>query len=897
MPYPERPESWRRYFTFWRPNIRRDIDAELRFHFDARIGELIAQGMDADAARTQALEEFGDVNDTQRDLHTIDERMARRRSRTDWLDGFRQDIIYAARSLRGSPIVTGTIVLTLALGIGVNTAMFSLIDVVFLRQPAGVVHPERVHRMYSERIFANHSGPISWPGFDYAHYAAAVAALDGHGRAALYTRPDKAKIAQGDDAPLATRVFASASYFDVLGVRAALGRLYTASDDRLGDATNVAVVSDAFWHRELRGDPSVIGKAITLGKTKYSIVGVTQPDFTGVDLDAVDVWVPIATFRGGTVPWWTGFYANGFQVLVQLDPGFSADALENRLTPVFRQPQFIRGKSDSATVVKFGPVIAARGPGERQQEVQIATRILGVTIIVLLIACANVVNLLLARAVRRRREIAVRLAMGISRMRLIRLLLVESLLLSSLATVAAIFAAAWGGKLLRTMLLPDVQWASSPLSWRVLAFTLSTAVATGVFAGLIPALQSTDPDLANALKAGSREGSPQRSRLRSTLVAAQAALSVLLLVGAALFVKSLRNVRGLDLGYTTDQLVFAELQFEDSDKERNVRVAAALSELAARLRSAPGVEQVALASDQPMTDINFLTYFADGASQSNEALGTFLAVSPEFFTASGTRLLEGNGFSGVKGAREVVVNDAFVEALWPGQDAIGKCLRFEKRDAPCYAVTGVVQTARRDQLIESRKPQYYLSLNSMPTTMWTARTLVVRTAPGATIPVANEVRRTLRNSFPGGTPRITRMADALEQQYRPWRLGAMLFAIFGGLALIVATIGIYSSVSYGVSQRVHEFGVRVALGAGASDVMQHVIGQGLRTVTAGILLGVALTFAAGRLVASLLYNVSPSDPGAIIAVATLLVGVSILAAFSPAWRAARVDPMVALRAD
>jgi hypothetical protein len=298
-----------------------------------------------------------------------------------------------------------------------------------------------------------------------------------------------------------------------------------------------------------------------------------------------------------------------------------------------------------------------------------------------------------------------------------------------------------------------------------------------------------------------------------------------------------------------------------------------------------------------MVNLHFLTYFADGFTGANKPSPTYLGVSPEFFAASGTRLRSGNGFSGLGGAREVVLNEAFADALWPGQNALGRCLRFREKDAPCYVVTGVAVTARQGSVVEDPRAQFYLPLNNLPDTSMTAGTIVVRAKPGATQPVVNDIRRVLQGAFPGATPRITRMSDVLEPQYRPWRLGATLFTVFGMLALVVAAIGIYSSVSYGVSQRVHEFGVRVALGARAGDVMRHVIGQGVRTVAFGIALGVVLTLAAGRLVASLLYGVSPADPVAMAAVVVLLLGVSIAAALFPAWRASRVDPITALRAD
>jgi putative ABC transport system permease protein len=365
-----------------------------------------------------------------------------------------------------------------------------------------------------------------------------------------------------------------------------------------------------------------------------------------------------------------------------------------------------------------------------------------------------------------------------------------------------------------------------------------------------------------------------------------------------LFVKSLRNVHDMDLGYSTEQLVFADLQFDDSNRRRDEQVAVVLTQLAAQLRTAPGVEQVALSASQPMWDLSFVDeIFADGFTGTKKPDPIVIAASPEFFAASGTRLLEGSGFSGVSGAREVVVNDALAAVLWPGQPALGKCIRLNKRNAPCYVVTGVAQTARQDRIIEDPRPQFYLPLGAAEISRWNGGLLVVRAAKGAVPAVVNEMRRRLQGAYPGGTPHITRMSDALEPQYRPWRLGATLFTLFGLLALVVATIGIYSSVSYGVSQRVHEFGVRVALGARTTDVMQHVIGQGLRTVTIGILLGVVLTLAAGRLVASLLFGVSPADPMAMLAVVILLLGVSVVAALSPALKAARVDPMTALRTD
>ncbi|HET7564375.1 MAG TPA: FtsX-like permease family protein, partial [Gemmatimonadaceae bacterium] len=535
------------------------------------------------------------------------------------------------------------------------------------------------------------------------------------------------------------------------------------------------------------------------------------------------------------------------------------------------------------------------------QEVQIAARLGGVALLVLLIAVANVVNLLLARAVQRRREIAVRLALGISRSRLVRLLVAESVLLAVLAGAAAILAAAWGGRVIRALLLPGVHWATTPLHWRVLAFSLVITLAVGIVAGLIPALQSTTPDLTRALKAGAREGTTQHARLRAALVMLQAALSVVLLVGAALFLDSLRNVRGLDLGYDSNHLVFADVSFETPDSMRDSRVGFDFAALADRLRAAPGVQQVALASMQPMYGFSWLTYFPEADTITHKIPDTFFTgVSPEYFAAVGIRVLRGRTFPvGSAPSNTVVINEALAHALWPGENPIGRCMRFAKRDAPCYTIIGVVENARRSSVIEDATAQYYLPLGRVPGGKYGSqvRTIIVRADPHAMPLVEQEIQSDIRRAFPSGWPVITRMTDQLEPQYRPWRLGATLFTLFGALAMIVAAVGIYSTISYTVNQRVHEFGVRVALGARTHDVVRHVVASALRQVGIGVAVGAALALAGGRLVASLLYGVRPSNPVIMLTVAMVLLCVAAIAALAPAWRAARVDPVIALRAE
>ena len=883
-------------------SVQRDVDRELRFHFDTRIQELVAQGLSREAAQARAVAEFGDVDAVRAGLVDIDSDAARRRGRLERLDALRQDVAYAARALRRTPAVSLTIILTLALGLGANAAMFSLLDAIYLRPPAGVADADAVRRVWAERRFS--SGAQFWRGFDYAGYAAIAEAVDGRATATLYHGPDERKLGRGENAPRVNAAGAAASYFSVLGLRPLLGRFYMADEDGLATAAPVAVISEHFWQRTYGGDPDVVGTELELDGRRATIVGVAPAGFRGIDLDATDVWMPIAQFVGvdrpGGAPWWQDPNVNGFQVVVRLEPGVREAALVPRLTQVLRGPG-IGYRQDTLTVASFGAINTERGPGEASTEMKVATRLAGVALIVLLIACANVVNLLLARAVNRRREIAVRLALGISRRRLVRLLVTESVLLSLVAGMAALAAAWWGSEVLRALLMPEVEWHGAPLHWRVLLFALAATLVAGTAAGLVPGLQAASPNLTAALKAGARAGAAHRSALRSFLVAAQAALSVVLLVGAVLFVRSLQNVKAHDVGYAVDRLVFAAAAYDTRDSVRDAAIPDRLRALEERVAGMPGVERVALTSMRPLWGISFVAYHVDGDTVGRRLpAGLYTAVSPSFFAATGTKVVAGRAFTDPRGAESpfaVMVNEAMARALWPGQDAIGRCVRFEDPAAPCAPVVGVVQNAIVSSIDEAPQPQFYVSLDDPPMKTWGARELVVRASTESVLAVRAALRQMLRAEFPGATPSIHTMAEAMAPEYRPWDLGAKLFTLFGLLALLVAAIGTYSTVSYTVSQRTHEFGVRIALGARAADVLRQVVGEGLRTALVGAAAGIALALAAGRAVAALLYGIEPRDPATLVVVAAVLMAIVVVASLVPAWRAARADPVTALRVD
>ncbi|HWK12177.1 MAG TPA: FtsX-like permease family protein, partial [Vicinamibacterales bacterium] len=561
-----------------------------------------------------------------------------------------------------------------------------------------------------------------------------------------------------------------------------------------------------------------------------------------------------------------------------------------------------------------GPILAALGPEERDSQANaIALRLGGVALIVLLIACANVANLLIVRGVARGREFAIRAALGIDRRGIARLLLLESVLLAMIAGVAAVALGMWSGAALQELLFWNVNWAPERFDWRVAAFTLATALCTGLAAGLAPVIQARRADVSQMLKTGSHAGGRPRRRLRTALVIAQSTLSVVLLVGAALFVRSLHAVRSIDLGFDVQRLVFVSPEVDNPDpiispdrakhdpNEEGARIAAGLPLLASRLATIPGVEKVALTSITPMYALSITSvFYADGDSlpRGADGLPTVMGVSPEYFATTGLqlrqgRLLERGDVSA--SARVALVNETMAHSSWPHENAIGQCLRLGQATAPCITIVGIVEDAKRIQLLES--PARILYIPAPQRGDYAATTIVVRVPPSRAPAVDALVRREMPAVIPGMKANVIRMAEVLAPQYRPWQLGALLFSIFGLLALLIAAVGIFSAVSHDVGQRRRELGVRVALGASVGDVVRLVLGGGLRVVALGVVAGVLVAVATSKLIASVLYGVAPRDPIVLGGVAVVLLAVAALASALPAWRASRADPMEALRVD
>jgi predicted permease len=894
--------------------IRADAGEELRFHIDARVEHLVARGMSPGDARFEAERRLGGPVEEVR-LALEQSALAREKQMefTERLERIRQDVGVTLRGLRNAPGFTATVVLTLALGVGANAAVFSVLDQLYLREPVGVANASELRRVY-ERLPAN--APMNGshevmviPSFTYATFAATRSELDGRAELAAYSRSDSESIGRGESAVLARVAFVAQNYFAVLGVLPERGRFFASSEAPVESDPGVAVVGYALWNRAFGRDPEIIGRKIEVNKRPFVVIGVAARGFSGIELDQAELFLPLGAFRApnsNQQPWYKSGIATYFRIVARLPKGddrqlTAAATIVNRRLNADANGQLLPGtQPDTLSTVVTGPLITALGPADSPKEYAIGLRLAGVAAIVLLIACANIANLLLVRAVQRRHEVAVRLALGVSRAGLLAQFLTEGLVLSTLGGTAAILVAAWGGTALRATILPTTHWAAPALDVTVLSFTLAIALLSGIAAALLPALQGSRVDIVKSLKPGSRGSERTGSRVRSTLLATQTALSVVLLVGAGLFVRSLQKLHDLPIGYAADELAFASVRFDGFEAHRSERVQA-YPRAAERIASAPGVVGVALADHAPMLGGSYMPIYLPGIDSTVGA--AFYSVSPQFFAVAGVRILAGRGLT-VDDMRDpggaIVVNETMARMFWPGESPLGQCVILRKKTSACSRVVGVATDTRMMRILEPKpQAQYFLPLRAAVDSESVApAAIIVRTHAGGWFAADAIARSELRGLIPNASAvSFVPMTKYLEPELRPWRLGATLFTAFGLLALLVATVGVYGVIAYSFSQRTHELGVRTALGASVRDTYELVLGEAFRLTAIGVAMGVVLALALGKLIASLLYATSARDPLVIAIAATILVAVGIAASLLPAWRAARTDPMIALRAE
>lgn len=898
--------TFRRLFRLDNDNadIDRAVDDELQFHFESTVRELMAKGATESEARHQAERRFGDVERTRNGLREIDRARVTESRRSEWMSSVLQDLRYAMRSIARKPGFAIAVVLILALGIGANATMFGIVDRLLLRPPALLKTPDHVHRVYLARMNNGSEFFGSVSSFKrFVDLTDSAQTID----AAVVFRSQMLAIGV-ENAKEEEVVYASSDVWKMFDAQPDAGRFFTAAEDVAKNPVNVAVLSYGYWQRAFGGSQDVVGKVLRIGRLDYTVIGVAPKGFSAFSRKSPVAFLPMASgglnsFPGnGRTFWYDTYGFNWLQVYVRRKPDVTLAATSVELDTRFRRSyeSEVLKNPDTTPMAEakpravVAPVQLERGPNQ-STSAKVTVWLVGVAAIVLLIACANVSNLMLARALRRQREIAVRLALGISRRRLLAQLLVESTLLALLGGVAGLAVAEWGGNVLRATLVPDIANANAFSDPRTVLFTLLIVVLVGVATGLLPAWRAGSASLSAALKSGSREGTHQRSRLRSTLLVAQAALSVVLLVGAGLFVRSLHNVQSIRLGFDSNQIAWVEPNMRDV-KLDSARETALFDEMQRVVREVPGVASAATAAMVPLVSNWEEPLFVAGIDSVNKR-GSFLlqVVSPEYFQTMGTRIVRGRALSADdKAGTEpvMVVSQSMARNLWPNADALEQCVRVRADSLPCRRVVGVAEDLHWEGLLNDKALQFY-----MPRTQFEmGRGVVFVRMQSPELKSIEAVRARIQRVMPGTSyVTVQTMADALGVEQRSWQLGATMFALFGGLALIVASIGLYSVISYSVAQRTQEMGVRMALGARAADVVRMILRQSLTLSVVAVILGIGFSLVASQWLKPLLFNTSAYDPATYVVVATVLLMVAVAAALAPALRASRVDPVEALR--
>ncbi|MGH7677658.1 MAG: ADOP family duplicated permease, partial [Gemmatimonadaceae bacterium] len=880
--------------------LERELDDELRFHLERETDKLMRAGFTRAEAERRARISFGGldrIKDDSRDARGV-----------DVIESIQQDLRYAWRGLASRPGFTLSIVLTLALGIAANTAMFGIVDRLLFRQPAYLGDAANSHRVYvrfhdqlTERVERN---------IEYTRYADLARWTTSFDRMAAFADRDMA-VGTGLDAREMNVAAVSASYFDFFTARPMLGRFFGADEDRAPSGAHVAVLGHTFWRVSYGGARDVLGKPITIGDQTYTIIGVAPEHFVGVtEQRPPAAFIPITTFAFNRQSrYYQTYNWSWLEVVAHRRPGVSIETASADLTAAHvRSWEAERVLTPTIPTVEKGrprgeiaPMQMARGP-QASTDSKVVTWIMGVALIVLLIACANVANLLLARAIRRRREIALRLALGVTRRRLLQQLATESLLLALIGASAGLLAAQWGGQTLRALFLRGDDAGAVITDARTLGFVLAATVLVAMATGLAPALHALRGDLTDALKSGTREGTYRRSRLRTSLLVLQGALSVVLLVGAGLFVRSLQNVRDRRLGYDVAPVVYAEASMRGtnlSDSEQN----ALNDRLLEATRSIPGVRSATLTISVPFwSNEGRGAPFVPGVD-SVARLGRFFlqAGSPAYFETLGTRIARGRAFNEHDRAetpRVLVVSEQMASALWPGQDPIGKQLRFGTDTTPFSTVIGVAEDMRARLFQGSTEMWYFMPIAQYAAFYGATYPQVFARVNGSADDFVEPLRRRLQREMPGAAyvqaRSLERMVGTQEQS---WRFGATMFVAFGCLALVLAAVGLYSVIAYAVAQRTHELGVRIALGASVMDVVSLIVRQGLAFAVAGIAIGSGIALWAGKWIEPMLFAQKARDPLVFGSVAVVLLVVSVAATLRPAVRATRVDPTTALRAD
>ena len=886
---------------FRRDRLEREMAEELQFHRRLAERNAVAAGLTPDEATYEARRRFGNATSVAEE------------SRDRWslprLDQLQQDVRYALRGLRRAPGFTTTAVLTLALGIGANVAMFAVVDQLMFKPFPYLRDPATAHRLYFR---STTQGRVSWgAGDEYARYLDFRRMTTSFSQLAGISTRSMA-LGEGEQARERQIATVSGTFWEFFDARPVAGRFFTHAEDQPPRGAEVSVLSYAYWKSAYGGREDIVGQPLKVGHISTTIIGVAPEGFTGVFDPEPAAYIPITLFAGSNGGDGQAYYRRydwgWMTTMARRKAGVSVAAATADLNQALNKSYVISDALDGGVpsferrelAAFVGPMKAAAGPSAALES-KTTLWVTGVALVVLIIACTNVTNLSLARALRRGRETSVRLALGVSRQRLTGQMFIESILLAALGGIAGVVVAHWGTVAVQRILVTSTEVARPPVTdWRMLAVVFCLVLVSGVLAGLAPALLVGRGDLAPALRGGSRGGVATRSRLRGGLLVMQAALSVALLIGASLFVLSLDHVKRYPLGYDDRNVlvVFANMRGQAIDSVGRLVLR---RDLLARAQATPGVSSAAVVTSIPLMSTSSTRFYVPGIDSVGR-LGrfTYQVTTPDYFRAFGTRIVRGRGF--IDRDRDgselvVIVSESMAKTLWPSREALGQCIKVRSETAPCRTVVGIADDIVQEpaQLQATNRNAYYLPLGQFQPQN---SVYLIAKMQGDAVSQAELLRQSLQSVMPGQAYLTVRpMELAVSGTQRSWRLGANLFVVLGGLALIVAAIGLYGAIGYDVTQRMHELGVRVALGAQSRDILGLVVLQGTRIAIAGVIIGSALAAFASRWVEPLLFQQSARDPLVYAGVAALMLLVALAACAVPARRAAGADPNSALRSE
>ncbi len=882
------------------PPFRDDVDDELRFHIEARTADLVADGQTVDAAKAQAIREFGAVEDARRYMHRMDDRVEAARRRRSYMNEFRQDVRYAWRRLRAAPGFALTAVLTLALGIGANTAIFSMVNGVLLR-PLPFPEPGRLYAVYS----ANKSAGMlkaSVSAVDLDDWRAQKQAIEDVG-GYFWAEGSSGSDLTGRGAPRRLSVVSfTPGFFRALGVAPAQGRLPREDEMVRGGADRVALLTHGFWVREFGADPAAVGSTITLGGEPFSIIGVLAPEMR-FPTDSADVYLPFSVIPDSGIPRIRPVRV--LRVVARAKPGVTEDTVRAEMMAITGRlaQQYPEDRAwDGATVVPLTEVIV----GPVRQSLMV---LFGAVGLVLLMACVNVAGLQLARAMGRGREVAVRLALGARRGRLVRQLLTESLVLSAAGGVAGLALAKIGLMALLALSAGQLpRSAEVALDGPVVAFTIGVSILTGLLFGIVPALRTSRGDAQLVLREGGRSvAGHANQRLRLVLVVAEVAFAMMLVIGAGLMGRSFLALYRVDPGFKADHLLAVQFSI-DTDRHASPNRAPGqppatgrtyvqyYQDVIEKVRTLPGVVSVAAVKDPPFRGNGERNGFNIPGRQvpagEDPPTAAAIHVSYGYFATIGARV-DGREYTPQDRAGApfvVVVNDAFARRHFPGERAVGKKLLMGR--ATEVEIVGVVNDIRQVAMAEPAEPTVYLHnlQNSR------SKTTIVARTKGEPLDMADDVRDAIWSIDPQqAITAVFTFDEAVSRALATPRLLVVLLASFGLVGLALGAVGVYGILSAVVNERRREIGVRLALGASPGRVQAMVVRHGLILTTIGIVLGLAGAAGLSRFLSTVLYDVKPVDPWTYAGMAAVLIATALLASWLPARNAARTDPLASLR--